>query len=54
MFNDHPVGVFYTGLHWAIFNQDGSSMPPNAAFHVVIDGTSGSGCQMFSDRFEGL
>lgn len=54
VFNDHPVGLFYTGSHWAIFNEDGSSMPPNAAFHVVIDGTSGSGCQMFSDRFESL
>jgi hypothetical protein len=40
--NDHPVGVWYhtqfrggTG-HWSIFNEDGATMPTNAAFNVYV------------------
>jgi len=35
-YNNHPVGVWYTGSNWAIFNEDGAAMPTNAAFNVWI------------------
>lgn len=50
VFNARPIGVWYTGTHWAIFNQDEEAMPENAAFHVIVDGDS-LGCGLFSDRF---
>ncbi|WP_376695648.1 DUF7452 domain-containing protein [Wenzhouxiangella sp. EGI_FJ10305] len=53
VFNAHPIGIWYDGSRWAIFNQDQLPMPENAAFHVIIDGDS-QGCGLFSDRFEGL
>jgi len=33
---NHPIGVYYTGSKWAIFNQDSAAMPVNAAFNVLI------------------
>jgi hypothetical protein len=27
VYNDHPVGVYYTGSQWAIFNQDLKPIP---------------------------
>src|SRR6185295_5219432 len=35
-YNAHPVGVFYTGSRWAVFNQDLAAMPVNAAFNVMV------------------
>ncbi len=37
-YNDHPIGVWYSSVakKWAIFNQDGASMPDGAAFNVLI------------------
>jgi len=35
-YNDHPIGVYYTGGKWTIFNQDFAAMPPNAAFNVIV------------------
>ena len=35
-YNNHPVGVFYIGARWAIFNQDLASMLNNAAFNVLV------------------
>ena len=35
-YNDHPIGVYYTGGKWRIFNQDFAAMPPNAAFNVIV------------------
>jgi hypothetical protein len=32
----HPIGVYYTGGKWTIFNQDASAMPVNAAFNVFV------------------
>ena len=32
----HPIGVYYDGTHWAIFNEDGYDMPVNAAFNVLV------------------
>ena len=34
--DNHPVGVYYDGIKWAIFNQDGGGMPLNAAFNVYV------------------
>ncbi len=36
VYNDHPVGVYYTGSQWAIFNQDLKPLPAGAAFNVEI------------------
>lgn len=36
VYNDHPVGVWYTEGHWAIFNQDRAPMPVGAAFNVLV------------------
>ena len=40
VYNDHPVGVFYDGDvgQWAIYNEDGASMPDGAAFNVAVSG----------------
>ena len=38
VYNDHPVGVYYTGSQWAIFNQDLKPIPAGAAFNVEIVG----------------
>jgi hypothetical protein len=34
--NSHPIGVWYTGKQWAIFNEDRASMREGAAFNVEI------------------
>jgi len=36
VYNNHAIGVYYTGANWAIYNQDIAPMPPNAAFNVEI------------------
>jgi hypothetical protein len=33
---NHTVGVYYTGANWAIFNEDGTTMPAGPAFNVLI------------------
>lgn len=33
---NHPIGVWYTGTNWAIFNQDGAAMPTTASFNVMV------------------
>jgi hypothetical protein len=35
-YNFHPIGVWYTGSNWAIFNQDLAPMREGAAFNVQI------------------
>jgi len=37
-YNNHPIGVFYSSSigKWAIFNQDLTTMPVNAAFNVLV------------------
>jgi hypothetical protein len=35
-FDNHPIGVWYSGGKWRIFNQDLASMPVNAAFNVYV------------------
>lgn len=36
VYDNHPIGVYYTGSRWAIFNQDFAAMPVNAAFNVRL------------------
>jgi len=36
IYNNHPIGVYYTGSNWAIFNQDLTAIPENASFNVFI------------------
>jgi len=35
-YNNRPIGVYYNGSRWTIFNQDGAAMPVGAAFNVII------------------
>jgi hypothetical protein len=34
--NNHPIGVFYNGTKWGIFNEDLQPMPLNATFNVLV------------------
>jgi hypothetical protein len=36
VYENHNIGVWYTGSNWAIFNQDGTAIPTNACFDVII------------------
>lgn len=36
VYDDAPIGVWYHGGKWSIFNQDHSSMPLGAAFNVRV------------------
>jgi hypothetical protein len=36
IYDDSPIGVFYDGSQWRIFNQNGSAMSVNAAFNVFV------------------
>jgi hypothetical protein len=38
VYNNHPLGVWYTGSKWAVFNQDGAPMPVGTSFNVMIEG----------------
>ena len=35
-YDNHNIGVWYTGSKWAIFNQDITAIPVNAAFNVYV------------------
>jgi hypothetical protein len=35
-YNNHPIGVWYNGSQWAVFNEDEAAMPTNVAFNVLI------------------
>jgi hypothetical protein len=36
VYDNHPIGVWYTGSNWTIFNQDLAPMPANAMFNVAL------------------
>jgi hypothetical protein len=36
IYNNHPIGVWYDGSHWAVFNQDLAAMTTNAHFNISI------------------
>jgi hypothetical protein len=37
IFDDHALGVWYTGARWAIFHQDLTAIPTNAQYNVVVN-----------------
>jgi serine/threonine protein kinase len=41
-YNNHPVGVWYNGTYWSIFNQDLAPMTPQACFNVLVLSQSSS------------
>ncbi|TMQ14101.1 MAG: hypothetical protein E6J91_16455 [Deltaproteobacteria bacterium] len=36
VYNNHPIGVWYNGSRWTIYNEDFATMPANAAFNVSV------------------
>ncbi len=34
--HNHPVGVWYTGSNWAVFNEDLAPMPTGVVFNVMV------------------
>jgi hypothetical protein len=36
LYNNHPIGVWYNGSNWTIFEQDSVAMPVGEAFNVLI------------------
>lgn len=36
VYNNHPIGVYFTSGKWAIFNQDLTAMPVGTAFNVMV------------------
>jgi hypothetical protein len=36
VYNNHPIGVYFDGTQWRIFNQDLVAMPYNTAFNVLV------------------
>jgi len=36
VYNNHPIGVWYHGYQWSIFNQDGIAISNGAAFNVLV------------------
>ena len=34
--NDRPVGIYYNGVQWAIYNLDGAAMPIGTAYNVLV------------------
>lgn len=36
VYNPHPIGVYYAGSQWAIFNEDVVAMPVDAFFNVLV------------------
>jgi hypothetical protein len=44
VYNNHTVGVYYTGSKWSVFNEDKTSMASGVSFNVMIGaGSSGGG-----------
>ncbi len=53
--NPNPIGVWYTGTHHAIYNENGISMPVDANFFVSFDPAQVESCsraELFGDGFE--
>jgi hypothetical protein len=36
VFNDHVVGLWYDGIGWTVFNEDGAAMPLGTVFHLWV------------------
>lgn len=41
-YNNHAIGVWYTGTRWSIFNQDIAAMPIGASFNVTVSPAANS------------
>jgi hypothetical protein len=54
VFNDAPIGVWYAGNTWTIYNQDISEMPENSAFFVSFDPAQIADCTdlIFADSYD--
>jgi hypothetical protein len=39
VYNNNPIGIYYTGTRWAIYNQNRVAMPVSAKFNIVIHST---------------
>lgn len=44
IYNNHPIGVWYNGNQWSIFNEDMAAMQQGEIFNVVITMSIGSVC----------
>ncbi|MFN4146939.1 MAG: hypothetical protein ACK4GN_14030, partial [Runella sp.] len=40
--NNRPIGVWYTGTHWSVFNQDRESMPVGVKFQISFQAPDGN------------
>jgi len=47
VYNNHEIGVWYTGNDWSVFNQDDTPMPVGASFNITVVDPP-----FFSDGFE--
>jgi hypothetical protein len=36
VYNEHPIGVWYSGGKWTIYNEDKAQMPASAEFNVLV------------------
>jgi hypothetical protein len=36
VYNNHPIGVWWAGSSWAVFNEDGAAMPAGVAFNIAV------------------
>lgn len=53
--NPYPIGVYYTGEKWSIFNQGGEVMAENNEFHVIVSAEQIEACNgdlIFADSFD--
>ncbi len=44
LYENHAIGVWYTGTQWAIFNEDGAAMQPGEMFNVALTFPMGTEC----------
>ena len=53
-FNDAPIGMYYNGVRWTIYNQDFSDMVADSEFHVTVNPEQIAACSdvIFADNFE--
>jgi hypothetical protein len=42
VYNDHPIGVWYDGSGWAVFQEDSTTMTSGASFNILV-GSTGTG-----------
>ncbi|HEX5441984.1 MAG TPA: hypothetical protein VFW76_13930 [Ktedonobacterales bacterium] len=40
VFNNHPIGVWFTGSYWAVFNENNAPIPVGASFNVLVEPVS--------------